>query len=161
MPHRVRVAVNAQSPPLSSEQNQEYTQELAGIPRQFGAMGCAYTGFKHGVVCSNVGGMPDYQASAHSYRGDWAANVRPGFPHPRVQTPGGMAQIAMGGGSGSPECAQVCSCQGDAKCPCRNGPGQNCGYSSVNQTCVEPVPGGQYASLFECEQANSRGFYKQ
>jgi len=162
MPHRVRVAVTAQSPPLSSTQNQEYTHELSGIPRQFGgSMGCAYTGFSHGIVCQNTGGLPDYKQSPASFRGDWAANVRPGFPHPPIQSPGGLAQIAMGGGSGSPECAQVCSCLGDSNCPCRNGPGQTCGYASVNQTCVEPFPGGQYGSLSECERANARGFYKQ
>ena len=150
-------SVSASSPPLSSVQNQAYTMELAGINRPLGgAMGCSYTGFSHGVVCQNTGGMPDYKQSTDSYTGDWAANVRGGFPHPRVESPGGYDQIAMGGGSGSPECARACSCQGDPSCACSDG----CGYTAVNQTCVEPIPGGEYASLVACEAAHSRGNYK-
>lgn len=167
-PARVRVAVpyghgtsvSAQAPPLSSAQNQQYMMELAAIPRTLGgAMGCSYTGWDHGVVCQNTGGMPAYAYSPASYTGDWAANVRGGFPLPAVQSPGGYEQIQMGGGGGSPECAQACSCVGDATCPCKNAAGQTCGYSSVNQTCTEPIPNGQYASLAACEAANARGFY--
>jgi hypothetical protein len=168
-PRRVRVAVpyghgtsvSSKSPPLSSAQNQAYTMELAGIPRpDGGAMGCSYTGFKHGVVCDNTGGMPNYVQSPTSFTGEWSANVKGGFPLPDVQSPGGYEQIVMGGGSGSPECAEVCTCLGDASCPCRNAPGQNCGYSSVNQSCVEPIPGGEYPSLAACEAANARGNYR-
>lgn len=168
-PHRVRVAVphghgtslSPMSPPVSSAQNHAYTNELAAIPRPLGgAMGCSYTGFDYGVVCQNTGGMPNYSQSPVSFVGDWHANVKPGFPLPPVQRPGGYEQIMMGGGSGSSECAQVCSCLGDPTCPCRNGPGQTCGYSSVNQTCVEPYPGGQYSSLSACEAANARGNYR-
>lgn len=165
-PKRVRVAVpyghgtsvSPKSPPLSSAQNQAYTMELAGIPAG-GAMGCAYTGFDHGVVCQNTGGMPDYAQSPTSYVGEWAANVKPGFPLPDVKSPGGYEQLMMGGGGGS-ECAQTCTCLGDASCPCRNAPGETCGYPSVNQTCVEPIPGGQYPSLAACEAANARGNYR-
>jgi hypothetical protein len=166
---RVRVAVpyghgtsvSPRSPPLSSAQNQAYTMELAGIPRSTGggAMGCAYTGFDQGVVCQNTGGMPAYVQSRDSYVGQWVANVKPGFPMPVVQSPGGYDQLMMGGGSGSPECAAACTCLGDPSCPCRNAAGQTCGYTSVNQTCVEPIPGGQYPSLAACEAANARGNY--
>ena len=166
-PRRVRVAVpyghgtsvSPKSPPLSSEQNHAYMMELAGMPPG-GAMGCAYTGFDHGIMCRNTGGMPDYAQSPTSYVGEWAANVKGGFPMPHVKSPGGYEQVMMGGGSGSPECAQACTCLGDASCPCRNSPGQTCGYSSVNQTCVEPVIGGEYASLAACEAANARGNYR-
>ena len=165
--HRVRVAVpyghgtsvSSKSPPLSSAQNQAYTAELAAIPAA-GAMGCAYSGFQQGVVCANTGGMPAYAQSPTSFIGEWAANVKPGFPLPAVQSPGGYEQIVMGGGGGSPECAQACTCLGDASCPCRNAPGQTCGYSSVNQSCVEPIQGGEYASLAACEAANARGNYR-
>lgn len=167
--HRVRVAVpfgngaglSPKSPPISSAQHYAYANELAAIPRPLGgAAGCSYTGWEYGVVCQNTGGMPSYSQAPGSYTGNWHGNVKGGFPHPEVQTPGGYEQIMMGGGSGSSECAQVCTCAGDPTCPCRNGPGQSCGYSSVNQTCVEPYPGGEYASLSACEAANSRGQYR-
>jgi hypothetical protein len=163
-PRRVRVAhttLTPMSPPISSAQNQAYTNQLAAIPRPLGgAMGCSYTGFDYGVVCQNTGGMPNYSQSPVSFVGECHANVKPGFPLPQVQRPGGYDQIMMGGGSGSPECAQACSCLGDSTCPCLNAPGQTCGYSSVNQTCVEPYPGGEYSSLSACEAANARGNYR-
>jgi len=168
--HRVRVAVpyghgtavSPRSPPLSSTQNQAYVSELAAIPRGAlgGAMGCSYTGNQYGLVCQNTGGMPAYSASPGSYSGTWSGNVMGGFPHPKVLSPGGYDQIMMGGGSGSPECAKACSCLGNPSCPCVNAPGQSCGYTSVNQTCVEPVPGGEYPSLAACESANARGNYR-
>lgn len=149
------------SPPLSSQQNAAYAAQLAAIQRPLGgAMGCSYTGNHHGLVCQNTGGMPAYQANPASFTGLWHANVMGGFPHPQVQTPGGYPQIMMGGGSGSPECAAACTCLGDPACPCRNDAGQNCGYASVNQTCVEPIQGGEYASLLACERANARGNFR-
>lgn len=168
--HRVRVAVpyghgtsvSPRSPPLSSTQNQAYMSELSAIPRGVlgGAMGCSYTGNQYGLVCQNTGGLPSYQRTPVSYSGQWSGNVKGGFPHPAVVSPGGYEQLMMGGGSGSPECAQACSCRGDPACPCVNGPGQSCGYTSVNQTCVEPIPGGEYPSLAACESANARGNYR-
>lgn len=151
-------SVSPMSPPLSTVQNTEYTNELAGISRPFGgAVGCAYTGFDDGIKCQFSGGMPAYVARVDSYTGVWDANVSPDFPVPTSASPGGYAQIMMGGGSGSPECAQDCTCLGDATCPCRNQNGLNCGYVSVNQSCVEPIPNGTYASLASCEAANARG----
>jgi hypothetical protein len=160
-PYSHGTSLTPQSPPISTAQRAAYTNELGEIPRPAGgAVGCSYTGNQYGLVCQNSGGMPMYAPSPDSYMGVWHANVLGGWPHPQVQSPGGYPQIMMGGGGGSPECAAACSCQNDATCPCVNAPGQTCGYTSVNQTCVEPIPGGEYASLAACEHANVRGNYR-
>ena len=150
--------VSPMAPPLSSQQNAAYNNELAAIPRAHGgAVGCAYTGFADGIKCQFSGGMPAYTPNIASFASAWDANVPQGFPMPTAAAPGGYKQIMMGGGSGSPSCAEDCTCLGDATCACRKANGLNCGYASVNQTCVEPIPGGQYASLAACEAANARG----
>jgi len=144
------------SPPMSNEQNDAYTDELAASS-QTGAVGCSYTGFANGIQCQYSGGMPAYAPRVDSFVGTWDANVAPGFPMPTSASPGGYPQIMMGGGSGSAECADDCTCRGDATCPCRGSNGLQCGYVSVNQTCVEPIPNGKYSSLSACEVANARG----
>jgi hypothetical protein len=160
MPYGHGTSVTPASPPLSSAQNAAYTNELASIPRPHGgAVGCAYTGWADGIKCLHSGGMPAYTPSVASFASKWDANVAQGFPMPQAASPGGYEQIMMGGGSGSPACAQDCTCLGDATCPCRQTNGLNCGYNSVNQTCVEPIPGGKYPSLAACEAANARGNY--
>jgi hypothetical protein len=167
-PQRVRVGVpygngtnlSPMSQPLSSAQNAAYSTELESIPRVHGgAVGCSYTGWSDGIKCQYSNGMPSYAPNVASYASMWGANVTQGFPAPIVSAPGGYEQIMMGGGSGSPACAQDCSCQGDASCPCRRANNLNCGYASVNQACVEPIPGGMYPSLAACENANARGDY--
>jgi hypothetical protein len=103
--------------------------------------------------------MMSYAPNVASYASRWAGNVAGGFPHPVVASPGGYDQIMMGGGSGSPECAQDCACVNDAACTCKKANGLNCGYTAVNQTCVEPVPNGTYASLADCEAVHARGHF--
>ena len=152
--------VSPQSPPLSVEQNAAYNAKLASMSRPHGgAVGCAYTGFANGIKCQFSGGMPGYKPSVKSFASHWDGNVAGGFPIPAVPTPGGYEQIMMGGGSGSPECSTDCTCLGDPTCPCRGTNGLNCGYVSVNQSCVEPIPNGTYKSLADCEAANARGNY--
>ena len=158
VPYGHGTSVSPMSPPLSVAQNASYTAELASIHRPTGgAVGCAYTGFKDGVKCEFSGGMPGYAPQVESFVSRWEANVAGGFPMPDVASPGGYEQIMLGGGSGDSACAQDCTCLGDPRCPCRGGNNLNCGYVSVNQTCVEPVPNGTYKSLASCEAANARG----
>jgi hypothetical protein len=160
VPHGHGTSVSHMSPPLSAAQNAAYNDELANIPRPYGgAVGCAYTGFEDGIKCLHSGGMPSYAPSVESFVSKWEGNVAGGFPMPNVSSPGGYKQIMLGGGSGSPECAEDCTCLGDPSCPCRGNNNLNCGYVSVNQTCVEPVPNGTYKSLAACEAANARGNY--
>lgn len=153
-------SVTPTSPPLSQAQEAQYAAELARINRPVGAaVGCAYTGFEYGIQCNFAGGMPAYAPRVESYASHWEGNVAGGWPMPAIETPGGYAQIMLGGGAGSPECAVDCACEGDPTCPCRGANNLNCGYTAVNQTCVEPIPDGQYKSLAACEAVHARGHH--
>src|SRR3989338_5945376 len=148
------VILSPTSPPLSQAQMYAYSQTLAQNSLLSPAVGCAYTGFDYGIKCANSGGRPAYQPSLDSYTGVWQDNVPKDF---EVYSPGGLPQILAGGGSGSPSCGVACSCNNDAGCSCSNSSGENCGYVGVNQTCVEPYPGGPYLSLSSCQYVYSSG----
>ncbi len=150
-------------PPMSRHQSQMFNRQMGSMAQPGSFAGCAYMGEPVGIVCQF--NMPKYHASPDSYRGEWIANVDNGFPGPNIQTPGGLPQVLLGGGPGdmtNNPCLALCSCDGDKDCACKeiegDSPGQSCGWVSVNQDCVAPVPGGMYPSLTACEQANELGF---
>lgn len=161
-PTRIEIgtSVRPSSPPLSASQDQAYTNELAARSQGTDVIGCAYQGMDKGIQCQ-FSGMPSYMENPDSYVGIWADNVVSAFPLPSVRSPGGYAQIMMGGGAGSAMCAADCACTSTNRdCACRGDNNLRCGYTAVNQTCVEPIPDGMYKSLAECESVHQRGnFY--
>jgi hypothetical protein len=167
-PRAVRVGATQYAntnPPMSSAQFAAFQSDMGNIPEPLGGFaGCAYEGVPFGldgVVCQN--GMPEYHARDSSYAGKWVSNVDMQFPSANISSPGGLDQILLGGGAGdvtNNPCLEACSCLNDVNCACRNtgdSPGHNCGWSSVNNTCMSPSLGGQYKSLSACERANHSG----
>ena len=150
------------SPPLSMAQfNQHQIAAASKAPVHGGINGCGYMGVPfglNGVVCQN--NMPRYANSDANFTGYWTGNINPGFPEAQIKTPGGRAQIMMGGGPGNAAnntCLEKCSCANDVNCACLPND-DKCGWAAVNQDCMSPVPNGAYPSLTACEKANSYGW---
>lgn len=168
--YNMRAGVNPQvtMPPMSQQQYDAFQVKMGSHENPVGGFaGCAYEGVPfglRGVVCQH--NMPKYMPSKSSYHGHWVGNVENAFPGPVIQTPGGLSQLMMGGGPGDMTqnpCLEQCSCDNDIDCTCSqmagDSPGQGCGWVSVNQDCMAPVPGGMYPSLSACEAANYRGSF--
>jgi hypothetical protein len=144
---------------MSAPQMVEYSEQMGGIKRPFGGyIGCGYTNFDNGTVCQH-NSMNKYHPNKASFYSKWVSNVDVQFPQavidPKIN---GLPQIMMGGGGGMNGCEDLCTCAGDPSCPCTQ-TDLKCGWPSVNQTCMEPVPNGQFPSLAACEAATSTGQY--
>lgn len=147
-------------PMMSAEQQQAFYLASEAIPRPTGGYtGCGYDSWGRGIVCQN-GAINNVHPNMESFYSDWTLNVNypysPDNMYPIMQTPGGIDQILMGGGAGVTPCAEACSCVGDRDCTCNTA---ECGYPAVFHDCMEPVPGGKYRSLSECEAAQHLGYY--
>jgi len=155
------------NPPMSHAQYDKFQQTMGGMSEPTGGYsGCAYQGVPfgtRGVTCQH--NINTYTPSTTSFAGNWVGNVASGFPGPNIQTPGGLPQLFMAGGPGDDDnnpCLQSCSCENDLDCTCAGGsdsPGHNCGWASINQDCMAPVPNGMYKSLTACEKANYSGAF--
>lgn len=150
--------------PMSEQQQMAFNAAMADVARPSGGYsGCGYVDYDQGIVCQNAN-MPNYHPNAESFFSNWVANVDypygPDFPQPNVMADGTLEQIMAGGGGGMNPCIDDCSCANDPQCTCRNAdPAMQCGWPSVGNDCMEPVPNGKYASLAACEFANSLGYY--
>ena len=149
---------------LSAEQQASFNTRMGDTPRPTGGYrGCAYMGNNFGVVCQNES-MSTYAPRASNFYSKWVANVdyddySPDMvATPNIQTPGGIAQVYLGGGPGYTTCRDACSCAKDVDCTCDETE-EKCGWVAVNHDCMQPVPNGTYASLRACEEAQSLGFY--
>ena len=159
IPHTFGSPVGPFNPPLSVQKRAEYDAALSNIDRPVGGFqGCAYMGFDAGIICAH-NALNSYTPNPPSFYSKWVSNVASGFPRATIDTPGGLEQIMKGGGAGVNPCTELCSCKNDPDCTCHgDSQGIQCGYESVNQNCMEPVPGGKYPSLAACEKANSKGY---
>ena len=151
---------------MSNSQAAGYRDLMGKTPRPTGGFtGCGYIahpgpGQYNGVSCQ-FGSLGTYHPNLESFHSDWVANVS--FPYspqvfmdPQIQTPGNLPQIFMGGGAGYTPCRADCACSNmNPDCKCKSA---SCGYPAIQQNCMEPVEGGQYASLAECEAARELGY---
>lgn len=157
-----RLITSSLAPPSSmSHFNAAQQARSATAPVNGGINGCAYMGVPwglDGVVCQN--NMPRYRNSDSNFTGYWTSNINDAFPAATLETPGGMAQLSMGGGPGDAStngCLSKCSCENSVDCQCAKSD-EKCGWTAINQDCLSPVPNGPYSSLTACEKANSYGW---
>lgn len=158
------------NPSLNEQKRAQYDALMGKINRPHGGFqGCAYLSdasgmpSELGIICAH-NSMEKYTPTPLQFASKWVNNVDSQFPQANIQTNGNLSQLMMGGGGGMPPqnpCAALCSCDNDPNCTCQqsgDSQGQQCGWQSVNQDCMEPVLGGQYPSLSACESANQTGY---
>lgn len=151
---------------MNPEDAKQFNELMANTPRPTGGFtGCGYIthpgpGPYNGVSCQ-YNSLSEYHPNLESFHSDWVSNVSyPYAPealmYPTIQTPGNMPQIFMGGGAGFTPCREDCACSMmNTDCACKS---EKCGYPSVQQNCMEPVEGGRFRSLAECERAMEIGY---
>lgn len=151
---------------MNAPQAAGYRELMSNTPRPTGGfVGCGYLnapGFSpyNGVSCQ-YGSLSQYHPNLESFHSDWVANVSypyspEVFMYPQIQAPANLPQIFLGGGAGFTPCREDCACSNmNPDCKCKT---ESCGYSAIHQDCTEPVLGGEYRSLAECEFAREMGY---
>ena len=151
---------------MNSADAAKFRDVMSNTPRPTGGFtGCGYIAHPgpsqyNGVSCQ-YNSLGKYHPNLESFHSDWVANVA--FPYspdalmyPTIQTPGNLPQIFMGGGAGNTPCREDCACSGlNTDCKCKS---STCGYPSLQQNCMEPVEGGRFPSLADCEHAMEIGY---
>lgn len=151
---------------MNAQDAAKFRDIMSNTPRPTGGFtGCGYMAHPgasqyNGVSCQ-YNSLSQYHPNLESFHSDWVANVA--FPYspdalmyPTIETPANLPQMFLGGGAGFTPCREDCACSGtNTDCKCKSA---TCGYPSLQQNCMEPVEGGRFASLSECEQAMELGY---